>query len=115
MVKNISSFGRNGTHDFIWVRVTAVLMTLYTIYLLAFFVSAPVITYEVWTGFWQATFNKVFTMLALLSILIHGWIGMWQVLTDYIKPPLLRASLQFFLVTVLFVYFFLGFFVVWGV
>jgi succinate dehydrogenase / fumarate reductase membrane anchor subunit len=37
-------------------------------------------------GFFSSAFTKVFTLLALVSILIHAWIGMWQVLTDYVKP-----------------------------
>lgn len=54
-------------------------------------------------------------MLALFAILIHGWIGIWQVLTDYIKPAGLRAGLQFFVIALLLVYLFSGFFIVWGV
>ncbi|GAM73170.1 succinate dehydrogenase hydrophobic membrane anchor protein [Vibrio ishigakensis] len=53
-------------------------------------------------------------MVALASILIHAWIGLWQVLTDYIKPTLLRGSLQFALIAVLFGYFFSGLFILWG-
>ena len=58
---------------------------------------------------------KVFTLLTLLCVLIHAWIGLWQVLTDYIKPVGLRGALQFALVVVLFVYLMTGFVVLWGV
>ena len=51
----------------------------------------------------------------LLCVLIHAWIGLWQVLTDYIKPVGLRGALQFALVVVLFVYVMTGFVVLWGV
>ncbi|MCV5917830.1 succinate dehydrogenase membrane anchor subunit, partial [Escherichia coli] len=36
MVKHVSSFGRNGVHDFLLIRATAIIMTLYTIYLVSF-------------------------------------------------------------------------------
>ncbi len=84
MVKHVSSFGRNGVHDFLLIRATAIIMTLYTIYLVSFCAFSD-ISYASWTQFFGGTFTKVFTMLALASVLIHAWIGMWQVFTDYIK------------------------------
>ncbi|MFA0070506.1 succinate dehydrogenase membrane anchor subunit, partial [Vibrio breoganii] len=32
MVNNVSTFGRNGVHDYLLIRATAIIMTLYTIY-----------------------------------------------------------------------------------
>lgn len=115
MVGNVSSFGRNGIHDFILLRVTAVILTLYTLYMIGFFAFGPDINYLLWIEFWGNTTNKVFTMLALVCVLIHAWIGMWQVLTDYIKPVMLRGVLQCGIVVLLFIYLFSGFFVLWGV
>ncbi|PKF50510.1 succinate dehydrogenase, hydrophobic membrane anchor protein [Enterovibrio nigricans] len=115
MVGHVSSFGRNGVHDFILIRATAIIMTLYTLYLVGFFAFGPEMTYQAWIAFWGQTSTKVFTMLALVCVLIHAWIGMWQVLTDYIKPTMLRALMQFGIVALLFVYLLTGFFVLWGV
>lgn len=42
-------------------------------------------------------------------------IGMWQVLTDYVKPLALRLMLQLVIVVALVVYVIYGFVVVWGV
>lgn len=61
-----------------------------------------------------SSFTKVFTLLTLFSILVHGWIGMWQVLTDYIKPLALRMMLQLVVVVALLVYAIYGTVVVWG-
>ena len=83
--------------------------------MIGFFAFGQDLTYEIWVGFFEQTSTKVFTVLALFSILIHAWIGMWQVLTDYIKPTMLRGFLQFGVVALLSVYLLSGFFVVWGV
>ena len=99
MVSNASALGRNGVHDFILVRATAIVLTLYIIYMVGFFATSGELTYEVWIG----------------SILIHAWIGMWQVLTDYVKPLALRLMLQLVIVVALVVYVIYGFVVVWGV
>lgn len=114
MVTNSATFGRSGVHDYILIRATALIMTFYTLYLVGF-VAFNDITYDVWVGFFASTFTKVFTLLALFSVLIHAWIGLWQVLTDYIKPVGLRGALQFALVVVLFVYLMTAFVVLWSV
>jgi succinate dehydrogenase / fumarate reductase membrane anchor subunit len=114
MVKAISSVGRNGVHDFILIRATAIIMTLYTLYICGFFAFTGDIGYAEWTSFFGSTFTKVFTMLALTCVLIHGWIGLWQVLTDYVKCAKLRALLQLVVIAVLLAYFFSGLFVLWG-
>lgn len=114
MVSNVSTVGRNGVHDFLLVRATAMIMTLYTLYMVGFFTFSGEITYSDWTSFWGSTFTKAFTMLALTSVLIHGWIGLWQVLTDYVKCAKLRGLLQLVVITVLLGYFFSGLFVLWG-
>ncbi|ART79030.1 succinate dehydrogenase, hydrophobic membrane anchor protein [Oceanisphaera avium] len=114
MVRNMASIGRSGTHDFMLLRVTAVIMTLYTLYLVGF-IAFNDITYPVWLNFFAKTSTKVFTLLALLSVLIHAWIGAWQVLSDYVKCALLRGVLQGGIVVLLLVYVLTGVVVLWGV
>ncbi|KPD02140.1 succinate dehydrogenase membrane anchor subunit [Moellerella wisconsensis] len=114
MVSNASTFGRSGIHDWLLIRASAIIIALYVIYLVGF-VAINDITYEVWRGFFASSVTKVFTVLTLLSILVHAWIGLWQVLTDYIKPVALRLVLQFLLVVVLLAYLIYGTIVVWGV
>lgn len=115
MVSNASALGRNGVHDYILVRATAIVIALYILYLVGFWATSGEITWQVWTGFFASSFTKVFTLLALFSILIHAWIGMWQVLTDYVKPLAIRLVLQLVIVVALVVYVIYGFVVVWGV
>lgn len=114
MVSNASALGRNGIHDFILVRATAIIIVLYIIYLVGFFATSGELTYDIWSYFFSSSFTKIFTLLTLFSILIHAWIGMWQVLTDYVKPLAVRLFLQLAIVVVLLVYVIYGFFVVWG-
>lgn len=114
MVSNSSTFGRSGIQDWLFLRATAIIIVLYVLYFVGF-VAITDITYETWRGFFSSSITKVFTILTLLSILIHAWIGMWQVLTDYIKPVALRLILQLIIVVALFAYLIYGTIVVWGV
>jgi succinate dehydrogenase / fumarate reductase membrane anchor subunit len=114
MVKIAGTFGRSGVHDYVLLRASAIILLAYVLYLVGFFMSAD-ITYQVWVGFFSLTFTKVFTILALFAMLVHAWIGIWQVLTDYVKCTLLRGSLQFVLTTVAIAYVIFGFVILWGV
>ncbi|ELI8099122.1 succinate dehydrogenase membrane anchor subunit [Yersinia enterocolitica] len=114
MVSNASALGRNGVHDWLLLRASAIVITLYILYILGFVVIVPDITYEIWRGFFASHITKVFTLLTLLSILAHAWIGLWQVLTDYIKPLAVRLVLQLVVVITLLVYLLYGTIVVWG-
>ncbi|MEL0659873.1 succinate dehydrogenase, hydrophobic membrane anchor protein [Psychromonas arctica] len=114
MVKVAGTFGRSGVHDYILLRASAVILLAYILYLVGFIASTD-LTYQVWTGFFSLTFTKVLTLMALVSMLIHSWIGIWQVLTDYVKCTLLRGTLQFVLTTVAFAYVVFGFVILWGV
>ncbi|WP_323836084.1 succinate dehydrogenase membrane anchor subunit [Photorhabdus africana] len=115
MVSNASALGRTGIHDWLLLRASAMIIVLYVLYMLGFIVTTPDITYEVWRGFFASSITKVFTVLALFSILAHAWIGMWQVLTDYVKPLALRLMLQLAIIVVLMAYLIYGTIVVWGV
>ncbi|MGV3345151.1 succinate dehydrogenase membrane anchor subunit [Enterobacteriaceae bacterium LUAb1] len=114
MVSNASALGRSGVHSWLLIRASAIMMALYVLYILSFIIFSDTLTYEIWRGFFASNFTKVFTLIALLCILIHGWIGMWQVLTDYVKCQSLRLVMQLVIVVVLLVYAFYGTIVVWS-
>ncbi|UDG79996.1 succinate dehydrogenase membrane anchor subunit [Candidatus Steffania adelgidicola] len=115
MVSNTSALGRNGVHEWLLVRSSAILIFLYIMYLAGFILFSESLTYELWRSFFSNSIMKVFTMLTLLSILVHTWIGMWQILTDYIKTLSLRLLLQLAIATVLIAYLLYGTVIVWGV
>ncbi|MCK5818232.1 MAG: succinate dehydrogenase, hydrophobic membrane anchor protein [Psychromonas sp.] len=114
MVKIVGTFGRSGVHDYILLRATAVILLIYVIYLIGFITTTD-ITYATWSAFFELMMTKVFTMFALIAMLVHAWIGLWQVLTDYVKCALMRGILQFILTSVAFIYVLFGFVIVWGV
>jgi succinate dehydrogenase / fumarate reductase membrane anchor subunit len=115
MVNVAATVGRSGVHDFILLRASAVILALYVLFIAFFFVTTPVVTFEVWHQFFESLFVKVFTLVALFAVLVHAWIGIWQVLSDYVKPALVRGVLQFIFSVTLLSYLAMGFLTVWGV
>ena len=86
-----------GLRDWLSQRVTAVLMVLFTLVLLAqvVFTQGP-IGYEVWAGIFAAQWMKVLTFCVIVALAWHVWVGMRDIWMDYIKPVGLRLSLQVF-------------------
>lgn len=114
MVNNAATLGRSGVHDFIIIRVAGINLALYALFLLGFFLTNDV-NYESWKSLFSSLGMQVFTIITLLSLLAHVWIGMWQVLTDYIKPVGLRFILQLALNLAAFSYVIAGIVILWRV
>ncbi|MFQ3210403.1 MAG: succinate dehydrogenase / fumarate reductase membrane anchor subunit [Colwellia sp.] len=115
MVNVVASAGQNGVHDYILLRASAIILVLYTLLLAGFFVITPSVTYDIWNNFFASMSVKLATIIALLALLVHAKIGVWQVLSDYVKPALLRGTLQFFFSVTLLAYLVFGSLTVWGV
>jgi succinate dehydrogenase / fumarate reductase, membrane anchor subunit len=86
-----------GLRDWLSQRITAVLMALFTVVVLAqvLFSSGP-IGYDKWAGIFAAQWMKVLTFVVVVSLLYHVWVGMRDVWMDYVKPVGLRLGLQVF-------------------
>ncbi|WLD59604.1 succinate dehydrogenase, hydrophobic membrane anchor protein [Salinispirillum sp. LH 10-3-1] len=115
MVSSVTNFSRNGLSDWIIQRLSAVVLAAYTLFMVAYFLVQPEWSYEAWTGLFAQGWMKLFTLLTILAVIAHAWIGMWTVATDYIKSTGLRLAFLVILGLVLFVYFVVAFDAVWGV
>ena len=114
MVANAATLGRSGVHDYIIIRVAVINLAVYEFFMLGFFLTNDV-TYVSWTSLFSNLAMQVFTIITLLSLLAHVWIGMWQVLTDYVKPVGLRFVLQLALNVMAFSYVIAGVAILLGV
>ena len=74
-----------GASDWLIQRATAIILGSYFLTLIAFVIFSETIDFAVWTGFFNNILIKIFTMLAVVSAGLHGWIGMWAVGGDYLQ------------------------------
>jgi len=86
-----------GLRDWLAQRVTAVLMALFTLVVLAqvIFSKGP-IGYDKWAGIFSAQWMKALTFSVIVALLYHAWVGIRDIWMDYIKPVSVRLSLQVF-------------------
>ena len=85
LVTNVTSFGRSGLADFVLQRVSAVILGIYGLCLIAFFASVPNVDHGRLVDFFESLPMRAFTTLAVAALASHAWIGMWTVGTDYIR------------------------------
>jgi succinate dehydrogenase / fumarate reductase, membrane anchor subunit len=76
-------------------RFTAIVMIVYTVILMVAFFGARDFSYDGWAGLFAQAWMKIATIVTLLALSYHVWVGMRDIWMDYIKPTGLRMLLQF--------------------
>jgi succinate dehydrogenase / fumarate reductase, membrane anchor subunit len=85
-----------GLRDWLAQRITAVLMVLFTIVLLAQVLMPGPLDYYRWSAIFASQWMKVLTFVVIVSLAWHVWVGMRDIWMDYIKPVGVRLALQVF-------------------
>lgn len=114
MVASITNLGRNGVYDWVVQRVTAVVLALYTIFLTGFALFSSDLDYASWAALFESTWMRIFSVMAIVSLAAHAWIGLWIVATDYLKGTVERISFQIICAAITFVYVVWGIQILWG-
>ena len=94
--KRIVTGAHYGLRDWMAQRVTAVLMALFTIVLLAQVIFGGPLGYDSWAGIFSSQWMKTLTFVVILAMLYHVWVGVREIFMDYIKPVSIRLSLSVF-------------------
>jgi len=84
-----------GLRPWLLQRLTALYMVVYTLYVIVYWSVFNTLSYSSWHGWLVNEINLVLLGLFYLSLLLHAWVGIRDVLLDYIKPLLLRLILLF--------------------
>lgn len=121
MVTAVTNYGRSGLHDWILQRVTALILLAYALCIIGILAFTPDLDYATWRAHFAGTPMKIFSMMAIVSSVVHAWIGLWTVSTDYFterllgpKGNLFRWVFQAAYGVVLFAYLVWGAQILWG-
>ena len=83
-----------GLRDWLAQRITAALMTLFTIVLLAQVLLGGPLGYDRWAGIFSTQWMKLFTFIVIVALIYHVWVGMRDIWMDYVKPVGVKLALQ---------------------
>ena len=74
-------------------RLSAIYIGLFSIYLVAVLLFAAPADYPAWKAWIGGPVVSVALLLFVLSVLMHAWIGVRDILIDYVHPIAVRAAL----------------------
>lgn len=95
-------------------RISALVMALYTVFFALLLVIKRPENYEGWVEFMSPWWWRVLTLLFFISLYMHAWLGVRDVLKDYVFNLKLRAVLQTMVDVSLIVYLGWVSIVLWG-
>ncbi len=114
MVSRVVTGAHYGVRDWLIQRITAALMALYSVALAAWLLWQPVLDYDTWTGLFSSQWVRSFTLLFLLSVFYHAWIGMRNIVMDYIKQDEARLLIHVMVILILLLYTIWSVQILWG-
>ena len=83
-----------GLTDWLIQRMSAVVMIVYTGFVLGIALWNGGIAYDTWRALFAGGFFRLATFMFMVALLYHAWIGVREILMDYVHPVGLRLALQ---------------------
>ena len=114
MVDRIVTGAHYGLRDWLAQRLTAVLMVVYTLFIAGYVLLHPDMGYDRWTGLFSNQVMRSFTLLLLLALYYHAWIGVRDIVMDYIKPAGIRLAIYVLVILALLLYVIWSAQILWG-
>jgi succinate dehydrogenase / fumarate reductase membrane anchor subunit len=95
-------------------RVSGAIVALYVILLLAI-LFRPGMDIPGWQAVFQRTSFRLATFVALMATFAHAWVGMRDIIMDYLRPTAIRLTAEAVVVVGLVVYAGWAMQILWGI
>ncbi|HQR54387.1 MAG TPA: succinate dehydrogenase, hydrophobic membrane anchor protein [Burkholderiaceae bacterium] len=83
-----------GVGAFLLQRLTAIILAAFSLLVVLRLVFGAASGYDAWAGIFVPLPMKIVTLVALLALFYHAWIGVRDIWMDYVKPTGVRLMLQ---------------------
>ena len=114
MLNRVVTGAHYGLRDWLIQRVTAVVMILFVLLVAGYLLLLPRVDYDVWTSLFSNNITRSFALLFLLSLFYHAWIGVRDIVMDYIKPASVRLFVHVAVILALLMYTIWSVQILWG-
>ena len=94
MVKRLVVGAHYGLRDWLAQRITAAIIAVYSLIAGIVLLSGKPFTYSAWQDLFAQGWMRVATLLFAVSVAWHAWVGVRDIVMDYIKPDGLRLATQ---------------------
>ena len=89
------SLQAQGMRAWLLQRLTAVYIAIYALSLIVWVMAHLPVNFSSWSTLFSNPVILITTIIFYISLFIHAWVGMRDILVDYAKP----SSVRFFLLT----------------
>ena len=103
-----------GLGDWLLQRLTAIVMAVYTVGMVVCLLIHVPSTYGDWKAMFSGSVVRLATMVFALALLYHAWVGMRDIVMDYLKPAGLRLVVEAGIALVLVFYAVWAASILWG-
>jgi succinate dehydrogenase / fumarate reductase membrane anchor subunit len=103
-----------GTGNWLVQRISALVMAVYIVIAVPYVVLHAPGSYADWKALFSGGFFRLATMLFLVALIWHAWIGMRDILIDYVHHYALRLATQAAVAIVLVFYVIWSASILWG-
>ncbi len=114
MVNRVVVGAHYGLRDWLIQRVSAAVMAVYTVALSVWLLWQPRLDYDVWTALFSSQWMRSLTLLFLLNLYFHAWVGVRDIVMDYVKPAGIRLVIYALVILALILYAIWSVQILWG-
>jgi succinate dehydrogenase / fumarate reductase membrane anchor subunit len=83
-----------GLRDWLVQRISALVVTAFVLLVAGALVAAGRLDYDAWAGVFAPMPMKLVTVVTVLAVALHAWIGVRDIWMDYVKPVSIRLALH---------------------
>ena len=94
MVKRVVTGAHYGLKDWLVQRITALVMAVYVVMFTGVLLVCPPRGHQQWHALFSGQFMRIATFVFFISLFWHAWIGMRDILMDYVKHTGARLGLE---------------------
>jgi len=90
-----------GWRDWLVQRISAVVMALYTLLIVALLLWHGGLDYAAWKATFGNELFRLATFIFMISLLWHAWVGVRNIAMDYVKPVGVRLTVEVLVIAAL--------------
>jgi succinate dehydrogenase / fumarate reductase membrane anchor subunit len=80
-----------GLRPWVWQRVSALYLALFLLYIVISLIMLGQFDYQQWFAWVVNPLNSIFIYIGFLMLFTHAWVGIKDVIMDYIHPIVIRS------------------------
>ncbi len=115
MVERVVTGAHYGLGSWLLQRMSAVVLACYSLFMAGWLLAHPHPDYAVWAALFSGNAMRTFTLLVLLALYLHAWVGVRDAVMDYFKPMWLRLAIYVLVILALLLYAIWSVQILWGI